>query len=202
MDDLRSHLLGRLLSRNKDDVFTPEEIRSLQIKNCRLYRVKGLRVNYTTYDLRRTTDSINAGTHPDVMLLSSDSESEHPYCYARVISLFHADVAYALPGSTCQIFKRVDIVWSRFFQIDLSYSFGFAAKRLPRLRFFHHSDTEAFGFLDPELIIRSAHLIPAFAHGKTDEYIPQSLGRPPSSSLYGNDNGDNDEDYKYHYVNM
>ena len=94
MDDLRSHILGRLLHKSEGEEFSPDEIDGLCIRMDRLYRLKVLRVNYTTYDLRRATDTINSTSHPDVILLSGDSGGSHPYSYARVIGVFHADIAY------------------------------------------------------------------------------------------------------------
>ncbi|OCB90166.1 hypothetical protein A7U60_g2627 [Sanghuangporus baumii] len=200
VDDLRSHILARFLSRNEDVPFTPDEIDGLHIKMDRLYRLKVLRVNYTTYDLRRVSDTINPNTHPDVMLLSGGSGTDHPYCYARVIGLFHADIAYTGPGSASRDFKRMNIIWVRHLQIDPTYSFGFTAKRLPRLQFLH-SDSAAFEFLDPELILRGAHLIPAFAFDKTKDFLSKSLARPLRNNS-DNDDGDDDEDYQYYYVNI
>ena len=61
-----------------------------------------MRVNYTTYDMRRDQDTINPRTHADVMVLNpGDEESEderHPYWYARVCGIFHANVLYLGPG--------------------------------------------------------------------------------------------------------
>lgn len=45
--------------------------------------------------------------------------------------------------------------------------------------FFSGSGGEAFGFVDPAHIIRGCHLIPAFSHGRTDEYLPPSIVRDP-----------------------
>jgi alpha-D-ribose 1-methylphosphonate 5-triphosphate synthase subunit PhnL len=100
MDDLRSHLLARLtLPRNQwsDAEFSARDLRRIVIQRHTIYRHKVLRVNYTTYDMRREQDSINPRTtHCDIMLLSHEtdhaSEIEHPYWYARVIGIFHADV--------------------------------------------------------------------------------------------------------------
>jgi len=55
--------------------------------NNRIYSHKVLRVNYTTYDMRREQDSLNPRTHPDIMVLSQepkmheDGTPEHPYWY-------------------------------------------------------------------------------------------------------------------------
>jgi hypothetical protein len=63
------------------------------IDNNIIYRHKVLRVNYTTYDMRRAQDSLNprvppAG-HSNIMVLSPENEEEnndpHPYWYARLL---------------------------------------------------------------------------------------------------------------------
>ncbi|KZT64013.1 hypothetical protein DAEQUDRAFT_635146, partial [Daedalea quercina L-15889] len=52
--------------------------------------------------------------------------------------------------------------------------------RLPKIGFVPMSDELAFGFLDPSLIIRGCHLMPAFADGRTIELMPvHSIARPP-----------------------
>src|SRR4051794_2377362 len=97
--NLKGHLLGRLAGRafdGDDYEYSLAELASVDIVHHRIYRHKVLRVNYTTYDMRRAQDSINPRTHPDILLLSHDDldqeeEERHPYWYARVIGIFHAD---------------------------------------------------------------------------------------------------------------
>jgi hypothetical protein len=50
--------------------FTPEERSTVTFVNNRIYKHKVMRVNYTTYDLRRAQDSLNSRTHADIMVLS------------------------------------------------------------------------------------------------------------------------------------
>ncbi|TFY50777.1 hypothetical protein EVJ58_g10894, partial [Rhodofomes roseus] len=67
---LKDHLLGRLLNLeyngDEDHGFGPAERRRLAIAKDRMYLHKVLRVNYTTYDMRRGQDSINPRTHPNI----------------------------------------------------------------------------------------------------------------------------------------
>ena len=39
--------------------------------------------------------------------------------------------------------------------------------RLPKVGFVEDTDEDTFGFLDPDLIIQSSHLIPVFNSGRT-----------------------------------
>ena len=55
-----------------------------------MYLHQVMRVNYTSYDMRREQDTINPRNHADVLLLSPSHES-HPYLYARVIHIFHVN---------------------------------------------------------------------------------------------------------------
>ena len=165
-----------------------------------MYQHQIVRINYTTYDMRRDQDSVNARTHPDIMLFASAGDSEahdHPFLYARVIGVFHTKVRYTGPGATkttCEE-QTMEFLWVRWFELDSTYAHGFQHRRLPRVKFIGtDSDLDMCGFVDPRDVVRGAYLIPAFDHGETDEYMgPSSLAR--------RDNGD-DFDYRFHYVCM
>ena len=178
--------------------YTEAERDTIQIVDNTLYRHKTLRVNYTTYDLRRQQDSINPRTHPDIMLLSHEdaaSDDAHPYWYARVIGIFHVDVTHTGPLSKSSHKQRVNFLWIRWFGRDLPFKAGWQARRLHRIGFLNAKESGAFGFLDPALVVRGIHLIPAFAQGKTNELLSpaRSVARMPFSET---------EDWQYHYVNM
>ena len=101
---LKNHFLSRLLELKYDGGelnFSALDRRAVIIENFGvLYRHKVLRVNYTTYDLRRTIDSLNPCVpgHADVMVLSPENEEEnddpHPYRYARILGIYHANVRH------------------------------------------------------------------------------------------------------------
>lgn len=63
---LRAHLLGRLLDLppgegGEPGAFTDAQLDHIEAPNDRIYRDKVLRVNYTTYDIRRDQDIIKPG---------------------------------------------------------------------------------------------------------------------------------------------
>ena len=152
-----------------------------------------MRVNYTTYDMRRDQDSLNPRTQADVMLLAHEdltARNSHPYWYARIIGLFHVYVTCAGDSRGEQ---RIDFLWVRWLGRDISHKSGFKAHRLPRVGFVPETDPEAFGFLDPQDVLRAVHLIPAFAHGLTSELLGPSIARRRNEC---------DEDWEYYYVNM
>lgn len=173
------------------DEFSEEERNRITIVNERLYRHNVMRINYTTYDVHLGQDSINARNHTDVMILSRDDE-DHPFEYVCVISIFHVDVVHnveglgPLPPPTSK-----EVLWVRWFKRDTSYKAGFERKWLHKIQFLPLDDPATFGFLDPDEVIRAAHLIPAFRDGPTEE-LGESLARSPGEV----------DDWLYFYVNM
>lgn len=204
---LRSHLIGRLTGQEytgDEREYSTTERFNLQIEDNRIYEHKVLRVNYTTYDMRRDQDSINPRTHPDIMALShEDEDDDHPYWYARVVGIYHANVRYLDPGSTSgSEFQRVDFLWIRWFGRDMTTSSGFTARRLPRVGFLDTDNPGAFGFLNPEVVIRGVHLIPAFHYGRTGELLK---GPSVARQHYVDDDDPTaqaETDWQYFYVNM
>lgn len=199
--NLKNHVLARL-DRDApldESTYTAAHRSALLVKNNRIYWHQVARINYTTYDRQRTQDSINPRTHSDILLLAQDRE--HEYLYARVLKVLHVNARVASP--TSEEFERVDVLWVRWFRIDSTHTSGFKAKRLPRLEFvpFGDSDSESFGFVDPVDVLRSAHIIPAFAHGRTATLLGPSLARHGAGALPA-ESSDEDTDFRYHYVNM
>ncbi|KAJ7707073.1 hypothetical protein B0H16DRAFT_1345505, partial [Mycena metata] len=192
---LREHLLSRVLhptwSGNGRE-YTPEERAKLLIVNNRLYRHKVLRINYTSYDLRRGQDSMNPRTHADIMMLAPEdsADADHTFTYARVIGVFHVDVIHNVVGASPTAVP-IPFLWVRNFRLDRSFKGGFRKRRLHRIEFVPESDPDAFGFINPDEVIRGCHLVPAFAHGPS-ERVPQSLARHKGEF----------DDWKYHYVNL
>ncbi|KAI0660675.1 hypothetical protein C8Q70DRAFT_932905 [Cubamyces menziesii] len=200
--DLRNHILSRLnvaLPLGEEDYSITDRSRVVFVKN-RIYWHRALRVNYTTYDRRRTQESINPRTHGDVLLLATNkNEGDHPYWYARIVKVFHVNVR--LVGAYDEEPKRVDVLWARWFQYDQSTLSGFGAKRLPRITFVPpQCNADQFAFLDPADVVRGAHIIPAFAHGRTSCFLGPSNVRNNGSDLGIDMNMDTD--FKYYYVNI
>ncbi|PCH41840.1 hypothetical protein WOLCODRAFT_86181, partial [Wolfiporia cocos MD-104 SS10] len=125
---LKNHLLSRLMGREFDgdeNEFTPKEHATLKILENKIYFHKVVRVNYTTYDMRRDQDTINPRTHLDVMVLAHEDDQDHnanthPYWYARVIGIFHVMVEHTGIYSTSKRPCRMDFLWVRWFGRDLS----------------------------------------------------------------------------------
>ncbi|THH32816.1 hypothetical protein EUX98_g1394 [Antrodiella citrinella] len=191
---LKDHLLGRLMDpdcADTDTTYSNAQRLELVIDGNRIYRHKTLRVNYTTYDVRRGQDSMKPSNHADVMIPAFDidpetgeSASGHPYIYARIIGIFHASVLRRIPGQYPTI-KSMQFLLVRWFRLDTSYHGGFDARRLHRLELLPETDPNAFGFLNPDDVIRGSHIIPGFAYGRVDD----------ESLFYSNV-------WRYYYVNF
>ncbi|KAI0717667.1 hypothetical protein C8T65DRAFT_528502, partial [Cerioporus squamosus] len=201
---LVDHLLGRILNRpgtSYDGDYSQAEQRGLQILDNRIYPHKAVRRNYTTYDMRRDQDYINPVSHLDIMVLADqDSADDHPFWYARVIGVYHANIRYVGPGHTraTSCWQHIHFLWVRWFERDISYPCGFQHRRHPRVRFVDATDPDAvpFSFVDPSDIVRAAYIMPGPAHGETDGL----LGYSPLSrrcKFAGTD-----DDYYYYYVSM
>jgi hypothetical protein len=191
---LYDHLYLRLRgvqSGGEDQILGAEERGQVLIKDDRFYEHKKLMIFSTTYDLQRCSHTIRPISHPDIMVQAADFDDE-PYWYGRTLLIFHVDCKLR----TSAHWQTFDVVFVRWFaQNDLS------PRRLPRVGWFNTMDTSeaigAFGFIDPSLIVRGAHIIPAFDTGRTNQILPgSSIARVGSS-------GDNKlYDYNWSYVNV
>jgi hypothetical protein len=199
---LQDHLLGRILEREFDgdthESFSHENRNSIRIRNDVLYRHRTARINYTTYDIRRDYNTINPRTHPFVMVSSPEVESNpaaHPFWYGAVIGIFHADVQHSGARSRDLSWKPMNFLWVRWLGVVPARSFGRNQAKLPQVGFVEDVDDYAFGFLDPAVVIRGCHLIPAFAEGRTTDLL--STHGPTEARPSGEV-----DDWVNYYVNM
>jgi hypothetical protein len=171
--------------------FTSADRNKIEIVRDMVYFHQTLRINYTTYDMRRDQDTINVRTRSDVMVLSDNEDDEYPYWHCRVIGIFHVNVRNVGEWTT----QRFDILWVWWYGLDDNYAWGFAKKRLPRFGFGPSDDPNTFGFLDPSDVVRASHMIPVFSLGQTDQILPiNSLARRPGRP--------EDKVYKRYYPNL
>ena len=209
MNRLKDNALSRIKGRPFDGgefTFPDNERNALQIKNNNFYEHGTMHVNYTTYDGRRSQDYINPRTHSDIMLVGSEDDSDDggddQYWYAKVLKILSVDVRYVptAEGQNTQEYRRMHFLLVRWYGRDMDRPGSWEKKRLHAVGFVPNEPSEdgnfnpPFGFLDPDLVLRRVHLIPAFAHGKTEELLPgRSLARPK---------GTGDADWNVYYVNM
>ncbi|KAJ7060769.1 hypothetical protein C8F01DRAFT_1290667 [Mycena amicta] len=191
---LKSHIRRRLLERDfdGDDMqFSSDDLINVVIDKDRVYTHATMRVNFTTYDLQRDQDVINPRNHRFVIVHAQDPEDPHPFWYGDVKGILH--VYASLLDQPTKPPQRLEILFTRWLQRDMSYRCGFKQKRLPRLRYMPHDSPDAFGFLDPQDVVRGNHLIPAFHHGRTTQYLPKSIIRRDAEK---------DQDWTFYYANF
>ena len=167
---------------------------SVLLKNDRMYRHHLARFNYTTYDVRRAQDVINPNTpHCNIMLLADNSqtcdETHHPFLYARVLGIYHVNVVYTGQGSFDYAARQIKFLWVRWFK-PTGTPVKWGHLRLDSISFPPMAQDSSFGFVDPSDVLRSCHIIPAFASGKVHS---DSI----SLSRCANDGSD----YRRYYVN-
>ena len=145
-----------------------DDHRHVLFKSGRMYKHQLLRINYTTYDVRRSEDIINPDTRRrDIMLLSNDDEDDsHPFRYARVLGVYHVNVVYTGPGMLDYLARRLDFLWVRWFHYSDSKPVEWADYRLDNVHFPPIASDDAFSFIDPKEVLRACHIIASFASGK------------------------------------
>ena len=199
---LKDHLLRRLLGRkfdgDTDELFTAKDHLTVRIENETIFRVCTARFNYTTYDLRRGYHTVNPRTHPYVIVASPEADpTSHPFWYASVIGIFHANVQHIGKDSKNYQPQRMEFLWVRWLGLVPDHSFGRQQSCLPKIGFVPDSDEFAFGFLDPSLVLRGCHLLPSFKDGKTKELLSTPNNLATEARLWGEH-----EDWAYYYVGM
>ncbi|KAH6888931.1 hypothetical protein BKA70DRAFT_1541526 [Coprinopsis sp. MPI-PUGE-AT-0042] len=66
----------------------------------RIYRHDTFHVNYTTYDLQQEQDTVNTNASRCNIMCLGESGSHNRYVYARVLGIYHVNIAYSGPGSS------------------------------------------------------------------------------------------------------
>jgi len=123
-----------------------------------------------------------------------DNLQAHPYWYARVLGVFHARILHTGPAAINRSVQNLEFLWVRWFGRAPEHRSGPVVARLPKIGFVEDADELAFGFLDPSLVIRGCHLVPAFSDGKTNNLLRtiHTVARPPNEM----------DDWVNFYVNM
>ncbi len=197
-------LAGRPTTRDP----TPDERINTRIDKGCLYLHKIMRVNFTSYDMRRGQDSINPRTHPNIMMLAPPG-SDHPYQYARVVSTFHVN-AYRLDPNEPIVPEPelLHVLWVRWYDLDHTLPGGFNHFRPHRLKLADLGE-EPFGFIAPEQVLRGIHIVPAERFGRSEQrslpyrtLMQESRCNSDASTEAFADPNPRTEDWKYYYVGM
>ena len=88
------------------------------------------------------------------------------------------------------------MLWVQQYEFDTTYKSGWKHKHLP--------GPDAFGFVDPQTVLRGSHLLPVFALSLTDEYLmPDSMAHQFKVLAGEQDEFEiEQEDWKYYYAGM
>ena len=154
-----------------------------------------LHINYTTYDIHRGQDVLQPGPRCIVFtLLQEDGPDAHPFWYAQVLQAFHIEVLHTSPDAQCHSLQSMEVLWVHWLGVEPKYHWGFHKAWLPKVGFVPESDDNAFGFLDPSLVIHGCHLIPCFLDSRMTALLKQghSVARDPTE----------EDDQHSFYVNM
>ena len=131
--------------------------------------------NYTTYDVRRASDVIRPSKpeRANIMVLAPQDSVLHPanpeiakshFIYARVLGVYHVQAIYEGPGSPGYSPGRFDFLWVRWYELGDEPPYS-----LRSLTFLPCLAMSTFDFVDPEDVVRAAHIVPAFCDGKRNE---------------------------------
>ena len=108
-----------------------QDVNSVFLKNDCIYEHSIFKINYTTYDSRRDQDVLNTNTRcRDVMVLARPHDEtipqlSHPFWYARILGVFHANVVYTGAGMRDYAPRRLEFLWVRWFErVELPKSNG------------------------------------------------------------------------------
>jgi hypothetical protein len=161
-----------------------------------------LKLNYTTYDVRRAQDTINpngsnsniilpASAQPNLTFFQSGSDPTTLYAYARVLGIYHANVICVGKGPIDSTPQRIDFLWVRWYE----YLPASGPFRLEKVQFPLLSDPGATSFVDPSIVIRGCHIVPNFSRGmRYPECDPKERG----SSIIARDR----DDWREYYINQ
>ncbi|KAG1770570.1 hypothetical protein EV702DRAFT_926507, partial [Suillus placidus] len=129
-----------------------------------------------------------------VMMLSRESSAgAHPFWYAQVLGAFCINVLHVGPNARNRSPQSIEVLWVRWLGVEPQYHWGFREGCLPKIGFIPDSPA-AFGFIDPSLVIRACHLIPAFASHCTNDLLRHG---PSAARLPGEV-----DDWASFYVNI
>jgi hypothetical protein len=185
--------------------FEDADYNRIVIDKDKIFTHATLKINYTTYDLHHKQDSlklylrilpkgkgIKAGHSPRsfIMLPSEETDKNrgyHPFWYAQVLGIFHVNAR--LVGEPRESTRRIHFVWVKWFGHCDEHKNGAPPRGLYKVGP-ARGDSVSTGIINPDDIIRAAHLIPSFKDGREDAEVWES-------SIIE----DSEDDWIYYYVN-
>jgi hypothetical protein len=111
--------------------------------------------------------------HPYIMTLGHEDEEGmkwHLYWYAKVLGIFHVNMRCL----GCMETECMEFLWVHWFRCDLDYKGSFETCHLHHIGLSDSEDPTSYKFLNPNNILQSVHLIPAFALNERDPEVHNS----------------------------
>jgi hypothetical protein len=108
------------------------------------------------------------------LLDPNEQDGNFRFWYAHVLGIFHANIIYTGEGVLDHIPRRLDFLWVRYYT-HLRNSTD--SESLPMLSFPSVTVNESFGFVDPSLVLRCCHVIPAFYKGRRTSRVASGFAR-------------------------
>lgn len=122
--------------------------------------------------MHRDQDIINPQIASRSFVMVEAADGKTRFWYARVLGIFHLQVISTTDNH--RVPQRLDVLWIRWLGEDPGYVGNPGVRRLERVGYVPEGPF-AFGFIDPDVVVRAAHLIPAFIYEKTDKLLSRSL---------------------------
>lgn len=140
----------------------------------RLFSHGLMKLSFTSFDVRRGEDVIHPcrTQNSNIMVLNPDfSETisslslsdNHPFCYAKVLGIYHVNIIYIGEGNRDYQPRHMDFLWVQWY--DVQVSGAWELNQLDEVGF-PPSSEGVFGFLDPCDVLRSCHMLPSFKLGQ------------------------------------
>ncbi|KAG2346000.1 hypothetical protein BDR05DRAFT_974834 [Suillus weaverae] len=200
---LKDYILDCLKLEEISPHFKPEHD-LIFFKHNQIYHHNLARFNYTTYDVRRDQDVISPRTpHCNIMLLKvcddhGDDDLEGNYCYAKVIGIHHVNIVHV--GNVYESLQ-IEFLFVRWYEHVQKHAWE--THTLGRVHFMPLANPNAFSFVDPAVVLRACHIIPAFARGQCNpskcRLSPLAGDKHNWHEYYVNSFVDRDTLMRFHY---
>ncbi|CEL58458.1 hypothetical protein RSOLAG1IB_12126 [Rhizoctonia solani AG-1 IB] len=198
MPQLKRHLLSCFLGGYEHANCNEGEMSQVRFLCNTMYQHKTLRINYTSYDVQRQQDLVTPSCFvlfPSERSIDVDNSNvpTHPFLYAKVLGIYHANVSYRQNAP-----RRMDFVHVRWLYYDYGQPGGRDIFRLDCVGYepcySDEDNLDSFDFVDPKDIIRATHLIPDFRSGTSADFLT-------ASHSISHDDPTEGFDWRYFYVN-
>lgn len=107
-DNLREYIYGQLSANSSiSDTFTARDLLPINVKHEQLYTPATISFNFTSYDMLRDCDTVNAKGPKNTVLVhvppANGHDTQHPWRYARVLGIYHFHAALSSLGHALRI---------------------------------------------------------------------------------------------------